>query len=353
MSSSQKEKTVSPIELFVTIILGLLAIGAFIIQIVWTGDKTTSTETSLFNLLQFVITLGFAWFSTRAISKVEFEKSIKKFAISAYRRISDIEKMNHRLHKEIIEMMSLSPADDQNNLRVVEAIVYDTAQVVRSSIDDWGDVIGNELIALEKIRRLEHEKREIKSFSERIGVLSESNHDSKLEMIENQLSELRSSLPSLLQITSKTQNELDQFSADTAAAWLVEKHIETDGLLLKVVAGSDYSFEPDPKKLNFNQKLFINKGSGERGLEVFDKEGNILGRVLNLLPLEYDQTAKALEVCYGSKQLIVEFVDIMKDYHMNDHDFIHYQVKVLSPPVYENRVMKKRKASKRLTKRST
>jgi hypothetical protein len=47
------------------------------------------------------------------------------------------------------------------SLRIVEAILSDTTQLVRSSISDWGDVIGDELLAIERIKRLEREKEQI------------------------------------------------------------------------------------------------------------------------------------------------------------------------------------------------
>src|ERR1700730_15326474 len=87
-----------------------------------------------------------------------FEQSLKKFAISAYRRIADIERMVERLHTEVREMISDAPKSEITNLRIVDAIVSDTGQLVRSSISAWADVIGEELLAIERIKRLEHEK---------------------------------------------------------------------------------------------------------------------------------------------------------------------------------------------------
>src|ERR1700674_5647431 len=111
------------VELVAAIILGALALLCFFWQVRTVGAHTTATETFLFNSLQFILTAGFAWFSTRAISRIEFEQSLKKFAISAYRRIDDVEKMVDRLHNQVREMMSAAPKSEITNLRIVDAIV--------------------------------------------------------------------------------------------------------------------------------------------------------------------------------------------------------------------------------------
>ncbi len=149
LNSSPKKKI--PFEIIAAIVMGLLAVGCFLFQAISLNSQTTKLETVLFNLLQFLLTIGFAWFSGRELSRVEFEKSLKQFAIGAYRRITDIDKMLRRLQRELTDMQVLEP-ENQGNLHIIDAIVYDTCKVVQSSTDDWADVIGNELIAIEKIR---------------------------------------------------------------------------------------------------------------------------------------------------------------------------------------------------------
>jgi hypothetical protein len=73
-----KPRKATNIELIVAVVLGALALACIIGQGVTLGPNTTATETFLFNGLQFILTSGFAWFSTRAISRIEFEGSLKK-----------------------------------------------------------------------------------------------------------------------------------------------------------------------------------------------------------------------------------------------------------------------------------
>lgn len=317
-------------ELIAAIVLGLMALSCFGFQAFSVSEKTTSLETSLFNMLQFLLTIGFAWFSTRAISRSEFERSLKQFAIGAYRRISDIEKMTQRLQKEILEMLASPETNDKSCLRIVEAIVADTGQIVRSSTDDWADVIGEELISLEKIRRLEHEKREISTYRERAG--EQGDVDTKIIEIEEKLDELRSKLPTSLRLSSQENNK-EEFSANTAAMWLKEKHKDGAGLLLETRSGREYSSESDPRKINFNQSLFILQSSGG-GLNIIDANNNILGRVLNPLPFGYQESASAIELCYGSKEIPVEFVKTLDEYDQKLGTITNL-VRIIKEPIYK------------------
>ena len=165
--------------------LGALAVFVFVLQVNSFGDQTTARETLLFNALEFVLTVGFAWFSTRAVSRSEFEDSIKRFAISACRRIADIERMILRLQGEVREtLVETSSAEEVSALEVVDAIVGDTVQVVRSSISDWADVIGNELLALEKLKRLQSEHDEVAAASENFGDALREDSAARIASLE-------------------------------------------------------------------------------------------------------------------------------------------------------------------------
>ena len=69
MSKSSNDSRTKSIELVVAVILGLLSLGCFLFQIFTISEKTTGLESTLFNLLQLILTIGFAWFTTRAISR--------------------------------------------------------------------------------------------------------------------------------------------------------------------------------------------------------------------------------------------------------------------------------------------
>jgi len=327
MSQEQKKKDISgKIEIVVAIVLGLLAISCFVVQILTTTEKTTKMESALFNMLQFLLTVGFTWYTTRAISRDEFERSLKRFAISAYRRIADIEKIINRLKSNISQMARLS-TKDRHDLMVIDAIVEDTRQIVKSSIDDWADVIGDELIALERIRRLEREKAELATSVELPSEKVEKKD--AIERLESKINALRSALPANLLIASQDDENYQELMA---TKWLAYKHEELDGFQFRVVTGGDYSDEPDREKVNLSQDLFTRK-TPNNALDVIDKSGNIIGRVLNPLPYEYGVSVRILERCYGTTDISVKFVDILKKYTIHGGNYMHFMVRVLTNPV--------------------
>jgi hypothetical protein len=319
------------IELIAAITMGVLAIAIFVLQVFSLSQKTTRIETALFSTLEFLLTIGFTWFSTRAISRGEFEDSLKRFAISAYRRIADIERMIKRLQGEVNDMVSECSADEAHNLKLVGAIVADATQVVRSSIADWADVIGDELLTLEKIKRLEQDKEELSSkgdseTSDSIAIKP------TLDEINDQISRLISSLPTLLQIETISKSTISR-RREHAAYWMASLHKEQRGVRLTAVTGDDYKHDRDFKTLEVGE--ILHTVITETGaFDVADTAGAILGRLQNNSPLDYYEFTDALEMCYGTQALQLEVVELDKEEIRNDKLYGWFSLKVISEPVY-------------------
>jgi hypothetical protein len=201
--ANQEQARPIALEWVVASVLGIAALGSFALQAYTLSSKTTQLETVLFNCFQFVLTVGFAWFSTRALSRKEFEASLKRFAIGAYRRVSDIEQMVMRLNHQLALARPRSP-EHEADLRVVSAIVSDTAQALCSSKADWADVIEGELIALDQLKRLEHERAQVEQ--ETKSPETTSRIEKKKADLDVRIQNLRSRLPLSLQVES-TMNE--------------------------------------------------------------------------------------------------------------------------------------------------
>jgi hypothetical protein len=215
--------------------------------------------------------------------------------------------------------------------------VADTKQVVKSSIDDWVDVIGNELIAIEKIKRLEYEKQEIKTTQDICEIIPTDNK--LLKSIESQINELKSNLPPILRVAAEDDKESKSTMARTVK-WVAERHIEANGLPLKVVAGADYSEDKDAENINLSGDLYLIKGVSD-SMDLVDDSGVIVGRVLNPLPIAYDTAAKAIELCYGKDKISVEFDKIIKKYKWRTgENLMHYLVRVKDHPTDSARKLK-------------
>jgi hypothetical protein len=113
-------------DIIAVIVLGLLIAILFIIQFVFLIEKANPMATALYNALQFILTIGFTWFSTRAISRKEFEDGMKRYGNGAYRRIYDISVMLNRLHEKAVEGLNDSEGYERNTLKVIDAIIEDT-----------------------------------------------------------------------------------------------------------------------------------------------------------------------------------------------------------------------------------
>lgn len=292
----------------------------------------------MFNLLQFILTSGFAWFSTRAVSRIEFEESLKKFAISAYRRVADIERMIDRLHTEIEEMISSAPRAESTNLRITEAIVSDTAQIVRSSISDWGDVIGDELLAIEKIKRLEQEKQRLRA----IDDSEEKPESADVKDIEKTIQQILRTLPPRLQLEAESDKVTTAYT-QRAAEWFARRHKDESGLRLTVVTGDSYLHDRDQKTIQIGEVLLV-ESDREGHLDVKDASGLGVGRLQNPSPLTYDQFARGLELCYAGAPFLVEVLHLGGEEKRSGERFAWIYVKVVSEPTYRRDKQKKSSA---------
>jgi hypothetical protein len=329
-------------EWIAAIVLGLLAALCFYLQISSPPATTTQRELALINALQFLLTTGFTWFSTRAVSRFEFEQSLKRFAISAYRRVADIERMIHRLKIEIREMMTERAVEECTELRIVDAIVSDTNQIVRSSISDWADVIGEELLAIEKIRRLEQERETLKGDSEPRQAARAGQPT--LREIESQIKTLVASLPPRLQLEARGVTDPTR-QEQHAARWVKRTHEHDNGLRLTVVTGKQYDSERDQNSLSPNEKLTGTKGK-DGGIDVLDIQGKTLGRLQNPSPLGYSEFVRAFELCFGPLPIALEFVESLGREKRDDDEYGWFRVKVLAKPILEDAQDRKRVSEK-------
>ena len=71
------KKIIPSLNNVVSFVLGILIITIISIQIITLNENTTIVETTLFNILQFVFSIAFAWHLSSIVSQNEFRKSQK------------------------------------------------------------------------------------------------------------------------------------------------------------------------------------------------------------------------------------------------------------------------------------
>jgi hypothetical protein len=102
-------------ESTLVVVLGIAAISVVIAEIALASSPLSQLESALFGVLQFVFSLGFAWYLSKESSQTEFEKRQRKFAISAFRRIKEIEGQTNYLLQRLNEAQKGPQSDHLHN----------------------------------------------------------------------------------------------------------------------------------------------------------------------------------------------------------------------------------------------
>jgi hypothetical protein len=135
----------------------------------------------------------------RIDSRKQYQENLRQFALSAYRRISDIGKSVKRI-KYTIEAKRISyPKDRIHELDAIEILAEELADTVSSSMLDWVDIIGDELKKKERIESLQLEQQHL----EQQAIINAKKNDNetlqRLEEVRGEINSLKSDLPLLLQ----------------------------------------------------------------------------------------------------------------------------------------------------------
>lgn len=242
------KKSQNVLNIIGTVILGVLLIISMILQLANLNASTTKLETGLFNIINLMLSLGFSWLLTRIVTKAEFEESLKRFAISAYRRTTDTARSLDSLISQIVRMKLDLPEDRLNELNLLIVVAKNIQDTVTSSTDDWVNVIGEELRKKEELQELR--ERRSAALSE---ALDTNDREKELRDLEFKIDKLRSDLPYLLQ----EEDELPRAGRMSNRAWeYFVENIRTYGyLVLRILPHIEISEE------NINRLIVTKKYS--------------------------------------------------------------------------------------------
>ena len=171
----------------IAILLTLCLFAMFIIQISST-EEATKTESALFSILQLVFSTYVAWAVTDHYTKKSFIDSQKKFAISSFRRIKEIQHCVGKLY-------SYLNRENPNgiNQEVVSNGLDHVNNLICSSIADWSDVIEDELRLTQEYERLKEIKNDT-TWSQGIEK-KDSRVLDQLESLRGKIEQIESELP--------------------------------------------------------------------------------------------------------------------------------------------------------------
>jgi len=198
MMNKTSRRNIRRDELIDQIAIGLsilLLISVFVIELIVPDIQANSTIKVLIEAWKVASSLSIAWFTQKYLSRLAYFGNLKERALGAYRRISDIQKSVDMLGLEITQMNGKAENINKTQLRGVQFGVELIKVTVLSSIADWTDVIGEDLVNKEKLENLQKMERSIETGLPNDGEESKAK---KLDEIRKEINDLRETLPYLL-----------------------------------------------------------------------------------------------------------------------------------------------------------
>ncbi len=260
------------------------------------AQSASKTESTLFNVIQFVFSIVFAWLLSAFIGESQFVESQRKFAIGAFRRIKEIERSINRTQK-YVEYME-SGADELIKCKVVavKGGLSSMQDTVRSSIADWSDIIGDEIHIANEIVKL----KKIREESSDTQARGEGDSSSSSELARaRKLAQLAESLPKELanDLDIEEVDPVDEVVSDLVQEW--RENQETN---LRCFWEIDSGFGSDLSGLKEGDRVFVAHGMTEsrRGALMLVNDSDVqIAVVTNGSICGYDEFVEGMEEFYG------------------------------------------------------
>jgi len=302
-------------------LFGIAGILVYGVQLVFPNPQPNPRETTLYTVLQLIISISFGWILQRIDSRRQYQQSLRQFALSAYRRISDIEKSVKKIKVTIVEKRINYPKDKAHELDILEVVVEELGNTVNSSILDWADIIGEEISKKEKIELLQIEQQELKS-----RLYNKSKDDEtlqRLEEVREEINSLRSDLPLLLQKDLSTTSDIlvrspydvvNHYSKEAEMYSFIRFHIKLydfgDGVNIEAIRqGSPYA-------------VILHHHDTTFRIRVIDKNGNLIGEIENPFP------------AFRHEDFVSGFIGVINA--VTNLDGLSHQINLANPLVLKN-----------------
>ncbi len=257
-------------------------LGLIFVQVLF-AETASRLESSLFNVLQFVFSLAFTWLLAGSISEAHFRNAQRSFAISAFRRIKEIERSISRLQTHVEPSENLLSDSLKETISIVRAGLASTQDNIRSSIADWSDVIGDEIEVANEVERLANIRDEITTHDAKPAKSSGDDRlNKKLEEINAQISELKDQLPKEIANSILDSDEAEEFGYRDAVK-MMQDESSSGRLVFWVYWESQDTLTGDPHNLKVGDKLQIARALTRHRSDVLlaHLDGKSIGVVLN------------------------------------------------------------------------
>ncbi|MCX6074154.1 MAG: hypothetical protein NTY39_07545 [Campylobacterales bacterium] len=303
---------------------------------IYTSATATKVEGALFNVLQFIFSIIFAWFLSAFIGESQFVESQRKFAIGAFRRIKEIERSINRTQKYVSLLEDEADNIVKAKLIAVNGGLSAMQDTVRSSIADWSDIIGDEI-------QITHETNKLKKIRNDNDEVNQHIDGSTTENITDKINALIQSLPKEIanDFESYEDTMIEECVEDIANQWLEERQLD-----LYCFWDSNGMFSSDVSSVKAGDRLSLSRGMTESrmgALMLFNDDNQQVAVVTNVCTNEatYEDFVEAFEAFYGrklipkvlnGKPLTVKVIKIEEFDHQSERQ--HLTVQVEQEPVH-------------------
>lgn len=185
-------------EVLTILFLVILSGGLIWIEMGLPDSSGNVQVTSAIKILQLISSVTLGFFLQRLQAREEFQANLKKFALSAYRRILDIEKSGNRLLELVDRGKTRNGESMLIETDVIKEIALSIKWTISSSIADWLDIIGDEVKLKEKIDKLENKEALLRTIPPKTFT-DQEKAELMLDKINSELTTLRADLPMILQ----------------------------------------------------------------------------------------------------------------------------------------------------------
>ena len=244
-------RTVGWSEVVASIGLFLVVAVVIVLQVIFHDAGNTKLVTTLFSVLQFFFSILATFYVAKISFRRQSEEGQRRLAISSFRRMMEIEMRLKRLD------CFLERTHGQG-FETARELCSGIGLSIKSSIADWGDIIGDEIIQQQEIVKLN-----------RLGVSTEEQ--------SVRLKRLMSALPPSLAILSKQDEPSSEYLNQVTER--VEELLDSQLGLTCHLNNQDIS-ENTLNTLDANKSLRLNLSHGvctPRSVAVLTAESEFLG----------------------------------------------------------------------------
>jgi hypothetical protein len=277
-----------------------------------TANEATKLETAMFNVLQFLFSLVFAWLISVAISDEQFQRRQRQFAMAAFRRIKEIERSVMRAQDYVDQPRAASREELSEAVVAIRVSLEGVQDNVTSSIADWSDVIGDHLGVANEILRLDAMRQQARK--DKSGRVDE-RLSQEVEDVERKLTAISSAAPAEVVAPRRRKAPLSK----EAAIARIKDRARRSG---EVLTFNGYweesdSFKATPKNMKVGDAVLVARAITRHRSDIlapFDSNGRTMGVVLNFLSEEgcdYDTWRLALTEILGKSLLLDENAGVM------------------------------------------